>query len=306
MATIKDQPAPSRSDREQVAWERAWAPKAVAGALVAGVLPFAGAIINATSLADTPQNQPGQLLFYDDHALEVLLPAILQGLGALGMGVVLYYLFQATKHRRPELPTLALYACVGGPIILFVAQVASRGLLLAEASDFAAKGTFTYEEAKDAFRSTGPTVGAFGTLLGVMALGFSFVIISLNSMRVGLQTRFMGVLGIITGVLLIIPLGSPIPIVQLFWFLAMAALIAGYWPSGVPEAWTSGAAVPWPSRQEQMEARQRVAERRRAEKAGEPDPYVEEAAATVAATEEPPKPALPASQAGRRKKKKRR
>ncbi len=285
-----------------MAWERSWAPKAVAGAIVGGLLPFIGAIINATSLADTPQSEVGQLIFYNAHALAVIAPAILQGLGALGMGVVLYYLYTATKHRRPELPPLALYAAIGGPILLLVAQVASRGFLLAEASSFVSNGDFGYQEAKNAFRSTGPTVGAFATLVGVLALGFSFVIISLNSMRVGLQSRFMGVLGIITGVLLIIPLGSPIPIVQLFWFLGSAVLFTGRWPGGMPEAWTSGAAVPWPSRQEALEARQRVAERRQAEKAGGgPEP-----AGASAGPASSSQPAIPASQAGRRKKKKRR
>jgi hypothetical protein len=302
VATTKEPAVPARSNKDQVAWERAWAPKAIAGALVGGILPFIGAVINATSLADTPQNEPGQLLFYNSHKLAVIAPAILQGIGALGMGVVLYYLYQATKHRRPALPVLALYAAIGGPILLLVAQVASRGFLLVEASDFVSKGTFGYDEAKSAFRSTGPTVGAFATLLGVMALGFSFVLISLNSMRVGLQSRFMGVLGIITGVLLIIPLGSPIPIVQLFWFLGSAVLFTGRWPGGMPPAWTTGTAVPWPSRQQSMEARQRMA----AQRGAAPEADVDEPDGEAPVAPGSSQAALPASQAGRRKKKKRR
>ena len=46
----------------------------------------------------------------------------------------------------------------------------------------------------------------------------------------------MGVLGIITGILLIFPLGSPLPIVQCFWLLALALLYAGRWPNGMPRA----------------------------------------------------------------------
>ena len=51
-------------------------------------------------------------------------------------------------------------------------------------------------------------------------------------MRVGLLTRFMGVLGIIVGVLFIIPLGSSLPIVQAFWLCALGALFLGRWPRG--------------------------------------------------------------------------
>ena len=43
-------------------------------------------------------------------------------------------------------------------------------------------------------------------------------------MRVGLLTRFMGVLGIIVGVLFIVPLGSSLPIVQAFWLVALGVL----------------------------------------------------------------------------------
>ena len=69
--------------------------------------------------------------------------------------------------------------------------------------------------------------------------------VSLSAMRVGLLTRFLGYLGIIAGVLTIIPL-VPIPIVEAYWLLALAYLFSGRWPSGVPPAWTSGRAEPWP------------------------------------------------------------
>ena len=64
----------------------------------------------------------------------------------------------------------------------------------------------------------------------------------------------MGYLGIIAGVLTIIPI-VPIPIVEAYWLVALAYLISGRWPSGVPPAWTSGRAVPWPSSQELRAAR---------------------------------------------------
>ena len=73
-------------------------------------------------------------------------------------------------------------------------------------------------------------------------------------MRVGLLTRFMGVLGIICGALIVLPILSPLPIVQTFWLGAMALLLAGRWPSGLPPAWTTGEAMPWPSSAEVREA----------------------------------------------------
>jgi hypothetical protein len=71
------------------------------------------------------------------------------------------------------------------------------------------------------------------------------VLVSLAAMRVGLLPRFLGYLGIVAGVLTILPF-LPIPIVEAYWLLALAYLLSGRWPSGVPPAWTSGVAVPWP------------------------------------------------------------
>jgi hypothetical protein len=73
-------------------------------------------------------------------------------------------------------------------------------------------------------------------------------------MRVGLLTRFLGYLGIIAGVLTIIPL-VPIPIVEAYFLLALAYLLSGRWPSGVPPAWSTGKAERWPSSAELRAAR---------------------------------------------------
>ena len=77
---------------------------------------------------------------------------------------------------------------------------------------------------------------------------------ALNAMRVGLLTRFMGVLGIIVGVLFVIPLEGALPIVKVFWLVALGVLFLGRWPGGMPPAWVTGEAQPWPTQQELREA----------------------------------------------------
>jgi hypothetical protein len=134
-------------------------------------------------------------------------------------------------------------------------------------------GQRTVDAARDLTGNGLLVLGSILDLAGRLALGAAFVLVCLNAMRAGLLTRFMGVLGIIVGALLVIPLGSPLPIVQVFWLLALGALILGYWPSGVPQAWRSGEAVPWPSSQEIREARRAEMERRRgAPPRREPEP----------------------------------
>jgi hypothetical protein len=94
--------------------------------------------------------------------------------------------------------------------------------------------------------------------LGELLLAISFVMVSLNAMRVGLLTRFLGFLGIIGGVLTLFVI-TPVPIVQFYWLAAVAYLLSGRWPSGVPPAWRTGRAERWPSAQE---ARQQQAQAR--------------------------------------------
>ncbi|HSD78163.1 MAG TPA: hypothetical protein VLA98_12190, partial [Solirubrobacteraceae bacterium] len=96
-------------------------------------------------------------------------------------------------------------------------------------------------------------------------LGFAIVMTALNAMRAGLLTRFMGILGIIVGATVVLPLDQ-LGIIRSFWLAALGALILGRWPAGVPAAWTTGEAVAWPTQQQVREQR----ERRRREAAGGP------------------------------------
>jgi hypothetical protein len=87
-------------------------------------------------------------------------------------------------------------------------------------------------------------------------------------MRAGLLTRFMGILGAIVGALQVVRIG-PLPLVQTFWFLSLALLLAGRRQGGELPAWRTGREEPWPSQREMAEARQQQAAARRAP---EPEP----------------------------------
>jgi hypothetical protein len=94
----------------------------------------------------------------------------------------------------------------------------------------------------------------------MVAVGY--VLVSLNAMRVGLLSRFMGYLGIFAGILTIAAI-TPVPVVAGYWLVALAVLFLGRWPTGTPPSWRSGKAEPWPSTQQLREdaARQREAAR---------------------------------------------
>jgi hypothetical protein len=98
-----------------------------------------------------------------------------------------------------------------------------------------------------------------------LALTVAIVLVSLNGMRTGLLTRFMGALGMVSGVFQIIQVGASLPLVQTFWLGALALLFAGRRPGGDPPAWRTGRAEPWPTGQQ-------VAAARKAQQEGEEPP----------------------------------
>jgi hypothetical protein len=115
-------------------------------------------------------------------------------------------------------------------------------------------GLQTYPEANHLMSA--PLLAVFQVMDygGELLLAVAFVLVSLQAMRAGLLTRFMGYLGIIAGILVLFVI-TPVPIVQTYWLVALGVLFAGRWPSGTPPAWETGRAERWPSSQELREQR---------------------------------------------------
>jgi MFS family permease len=254
--------------------ERARRPQATVAAFAAGIFTIGGGLLAAWVYSDLPTvpvldalrerfaanpPQPGlkarQVLWYDDNAVRLILVSVVLALAAAAIGLALSHLYRSVRARRPELPRYVIYAIIGGAVLVAISGVVQAIGVTVKASAFAASSDQTSDRARDVLQ--GPVIVAALALrqVGVFALGFAFVVLALNGMRVGLLTRFMGVLGIIVGVLFIVPIGSSLPIVQAFWLLALGVLFLGRWPSGMPPAWVTGDAQPWPTQQEIREAR---------------------------------------------------
>jgi hypothetical protein len=263
------------STEEQLAWEARQRPRAGLAAILAALLSLGGGIYNGLVYGDVPRTsvlqgieraaQPGPIgplpslripvyEWYADHVAQFILSAVISASGVLAIGAALTFMAFATGARRP-LPRMALYLPVIGAVLLAVAM-----LLVALGTNTTIHRVLDGPRTVDAVAGTGAdTMLTAGQLIEVVArftLGAAFLLVSLNAMRAGLLTRFMGVLGIIAGVLLALPIfGGPLPVVQAFWLLALGLLLLGRWPSGIPPAWSSGKAEPWPSSAELRQAR---------------------------------------------------
>ena len=266
---------------EALAWEAEQRPRAGYAAITAGVLLFATFLYAIVAFDDSPsvvltdgfRDALGQPLadgrkglltesavWFDDNTVELLGVTALTAVGTALIAFVLGYLFRATQARRPETTRFVLYLALVGPVLYGTGPLISATSAVLNASGYVSDGRLSTLGAHEALRTgRGIAVAQGFVLLGQFATAAAVLLISLNAMRVGLLTRFMGVLGCIVGALIILPaIFGPPAIVQSFWLVALGLLILGR-VRAVPPAWATGRAEPWPSQQELRERKERAA-----------------------------------------------
>jgi hypothetical protein len=96
----------------------------------------------------------------------------------------------------------------------------------------------------------------------------------------------------LAGALVLFPFAFA-PIIQLYWLLAVAYIISGRWPSGLPPAWRTGRAEMLPSAAETRARRMAAAEEARGKRGqqrrGRGTEAAEPAAPSDAPAEQPPR-----------------
>ena len=191
--------------------------------------------------SDRPDDEREFLIAIDENAGAFLASAFIQAVSFLFLAGVLVYLYRATKARKPEFPAIALGLAIAGPLLLAVAGPLSDISRLDIADDFLGSGAQTEKRAEDLLEDRSVGAAAVGSA-GTLALAIAFVLININAMRVGLLSRFMGIIGAIIGGLYVLPILSGPLIVQVFWLLAIGFLFLGRWPGGRGLAWETGQA----------------------------------------------------------------
>ena len=232
----------------QLRWEKRGAPLAAAAAIASGLLLIASSVVRqAVVLSDRPVESREVLRAIDEHPTALVISGVIQAASSAALGLVLWYLARAIRHRRPGLPKWVVPLALLGPLLFAAAAVAGDLSRVDAADQFVASGAPTEDRADDLLRNAGGGLTAL-VLAGTLGLAFSMIFVSINSMRVGLLSRFMGILGAIIGALYVLapPLTAP---VGLFWVTAVGLLFLGRWPGGRGPAWETGEAIPWPQAQ---------------------------------------------------------
>jgi MFS family permease len=233
------------ADEAPLDWERRWARPAAAAAFLAAVLQIVSQALGAAALRDRPSGDRGSLIALDERTTEFLASTVARVLTVFFIVATLLFLFHCIRHRR-ELPPYVVGLLAAAPVLLAVATTWTQLQLLDIANEFTDSGPRKETRADDLLDDRSPVPSGFG-LGGQLAIAFAYILISLNAMRAGLLSRFMGILGMIVGVLYVLPIfGGPL-VVEIFWLGAVGLLFLGYWPGGRGPAWETGEEIPWPT-----------------------------------------------------------
>ena len=295
--------------QEALAWEARYRTRAAIAAFAAAVLTLLGVLLTTVGqpssgqfddrivtvvdamrrTADGQPVPPGRLSAYavdvGQHPTLPIAGAVLYALGSMAIFFAMAYLFRATRARRPNLPQAALILAAVGAVGYAIGRGVSEIARYLGAADFVNAADKSNSAAADALSPSATLVGQVIWQASGLALGFAFILIGLNAMRVGLLTRFMGVLAIIVGVTFVLPLDQQ-GIIRIFWLAALGLLFIGRWPSGTPKAWATGEAEPWPTQQQLREQRDAARAGREPSKAPEPASEPEPVPARAARTEQ--------------------
>jgi hypothetical protein len=268
---------PSASEiSEQVQRESARRGRLGVPAFAGGFLYFLSAIIVTSTLSSAPtvglvqgltpalrgEANPAispratEVKYISHHAFALIAGSTIKSLALVALTLVLLLLLDATRFRRPETWSLARPLVLVGGIGLAVVNVAHQIVGSIQAHNFAVGHDFSSHAVEQALTKGAVNVGSqYLDLLAALALTAGMIAVSINAIRVGLLTRWMGVIGIFSGILIFLPIGgATLEIVPAFWMLGMGILYLGRWPNGDPPAWAAGEARPWPTQAERRSA----------------------------------------------------
>lgn len=191
------------------------------------------------------------LRFIDQHAFDNLASGVVVGAALFAMRWPLRYLYEAAVARgeRPSAATLGLtdYAA---PLLGLVTLVGDVALQLG-AHKYLSHAARTSAAYTADVGGTLPLLLQFAQLALTLCVAFVFIIVARRAMRVGLLTKVLGYLGIISGFLFVLAL-VPLPLLQLLFLVGVGMMLLQLGGLTRPPAWETGEAIPWVS---QMQAR---------------------------------------------------
>lgn len=193
-----------------------------------------------------------ELKYVSHHAFPLIAGSVIKSLALIVLVLVLVLLFDATSFRRPETLRAARPLVLIGGLGLAIVNLIHQIVGSIQAHNFATGHDLSTHAVEQAlYKGTLNIATQYLNLLTALALLVGMIAVCTGAIRVGLLTRWMGIVGMFSAVLILLPIGgATLEIVPAFWMLGMGMLYMGRWPNGDPPAWAAGEARPWPTQAE--------------------------------------------------------
>ncbi len=264
--------------QQRVAFESERRARLAVPAVAGGVLYLLSGIILSATLKELPavgivqglepllRGEPNpavsprapEVRYIDHHAFGLIAGTVLTAIAVVALTLVLLFVLDATRFRRPTWPAARPLVLIGG-IGVALLNVLHEALLVFEAHKFVSGSDFTNKAVDRALLTTGSTgivLGLLG-LIAALALAVGMIAVMLGSMRAGLLPRWLSVLGILSGLLFLPFFGTTtLQLIPTFWLVATGILLMERYPNGDPPAWAAGEARPWPTQAEMRAKRE--------------------------------------------------
>lgn len=227
------------------------------GAPKVGLLEgLAPALRGEADPAVSPRTQ--EVKYISRHALPLITGSVMAAVAIGALTLTLLLLFDATRFRRAATWAQARMLVMLGGIAVATVSILHQVISAVETHKFAVGHDFTNHAVEQAItQNTVNLVVEYIALLAGLALAVGMIVVMVNALRVGLVPRWMGILGMFTGLLILLPLGgAELQLVPALWMVMMGILLIGRWPGGEPPAWVSGEARPWPTQAQLRAAKQ--------------------------------------------------
>jgi hypothetical protein len=273
-----------REIRERVAFESRRRARLGVPAIAGGVLFLLGGVIVNTTLRllptvgviqglapalrgeANPAVSPGaaEVRFIDHHAFGLIAGNMLQAIAILFLVVILLFLLDTVRFRRPQTSVAARPLVLAGGAAMVLVSIVHPVAQAVNAHSFVTGRDFTAQAVNHALtQSTALELSEYLGLLGGLALAAGTIVVALGATRTGIMARWMLYLGIFAALLAFTPFGLALGEIQqlipAFWMVGIGILLMGRWPGGDPPAWAAGEAVPWPSSAELRAGRAQAA-----------------------------------------------
>ena len=231
---------------EQVAYESRLRPRYALIAFVAGIFVVASLLIQEVGYHNSLTEETVQLLTIHKRFPLDIVGAVLDGVGLLFSGYMLWWLNSISLARDPKISPMTRWLVLLGAPLMGVLEVVTIAIYSIKASSFATGGNLGYPAAYSLIHPVAIVLGicSLAEELGALLLAAGFIWSALNAMKVGLLPRPLGYSGVLAGALIIFAIGPISFVVQGVWLVCAAVVISGRWPND-PPAWREGIAIPW-------------------------------------------------------------